>query len=204
MREYRLLDAGHPAMVGSSEARAAWHHVAPIHVEELEETKRRFFQLTALEPDALLRTATPGHLTGSACVFDSDIERIILLHHTKLRRWLQPGGHADGEANLARVALTEATEETGIDGLQIIDPAIDLDIHNVAPPGRPEVLHYDVRFAVVAPEGAEPMGNHESTDIRWVPITEAADYDLDPATHRMITTGASVARQTLAEAEIFS
>ncbi len=189
-------------MVGSSEARAAWHHVSPIRVPELEDTKRRFFQLTALEPDALLRTATPGHLTGSACVFDADIERIILLHHTKLRRWLQPGGHADGEANLARVALTEATEETGIDGLQIIDPAIDLDIHNVAPAETPEILHFDVRFAVIAPAGAEPQGNHESTDIRWVALDEVHSYDLDPATHRMIENGASIARQTLAEAEL--
>jgi len=197
MREYKRVKADDPAMIGSSEPRAAWHHVAPIHVPGLDETKRLFFQLTALEPDALLRTATPAHLTGSALLVDHDASHVLLLLHKKLGRWFQPGGHADGEANLARVALKEATEETGIEGLELVDPAIDIDIHNVAPSGAPKVLHYDVRFLVFAPEGAEPVGNHESTDILWVPLDELADYDLDPGTRRMITAGLSVAHELL-------
>jgi 8-oxo-dGTP pyrophosphatase MutT (NUDIX family) len=192
MREYKRFGVDDPALVGSSEPRAAWHHVAPIHVEELTEVKRRFFELTALEPDALDRSATPGHLTGSALVFNHDATETLLLFHTKLQRWLQPGGHADGEANLARVALKEATEETGIEGLEIVDPAIDLDIHNVAKPGTPEVLHYDVRFLVFAPEGAQPRGNHESQDIRWVSLADLVGYDLDAGHDRMITAGRAV------------
>lgn len=157
--------------------------------------KKRFFELTALEPDALLRSAKPGHLTGSACVVDHDATHTILLHHTKLQRWLQPGGHADGEANLARVALKEATEETGIEGLEVVDPAIDIDIHNVAPVGRPEALHYDVRFLVFAPEGAEPVGNHESTDIRWVAFDDLGSFELDEGTLRMMHYAQLVARK---------
>jgi 8-oxo-dGTP pyrophosphatase MutT (NUDIX family) len=95
------------------------------------------------------------------------------------------------------VALKEATEETGIEGLEIVDPAIDLDIHNVAKPGEPEVLHYDVRFVVFAPEGAEPEGNHESEDIRWVGFDELDDYDLDAGHLRMIAAGRAVAAQLL-------
>ena len=64
-------------------------------------------------PDALLRSCAPGHLTSSALVVDADAERVLLLEHRKLRRWFQPGGHADGEANLARSALREAGEEIG-------------------------------------------------------------------------------------------
>lgn len=195
MREYKRFRADDPALIGSSEARAAWHHVAPVHIEELEEVKRQFFQLTALEDDALERTATPGHLTGSALVVDHDATHVLLLLHSKLGRWLQPGGHADGEANLARVALTEATEETGIAGLEIVDPAIDLDIHNVAPSGEEPILHYDVRFLVFAPAGAQPKSNHESTDIRWVPLNELDRYDLDAGHHRLIEAGITVARQ---------
>jgi len=195
MREHRRYGWDDPAMVGSSEARAAWHHIAPIHVDELAAVKRDFFQLTALEPDALLRTAMPGHLTASACVFDADATHVLLLEHTKLKRWLQPGGHADGEANLARVALTEAWEETGIDGLEIVDPAIDLDIHEVAPPDAEPHFHYDVRFLVMAPAGAQPSGNHESTNIRWVPFDELDDYDLDPGTHRMINAARTLASE---------
>ena len=198
MREYRRFSADDPALVGSTEPRAAWHHIAPIHVSELEAIKRDFFQLTALEPDALDRSATPGHLTGSAVVVTHDASHVLLMFHTKLQRWLQPGGHADGEANLARVALKEATEETGIDGLEIVDPAIDLDIHNVAPPGNEPVFHYDVRFLVFAPAGAEPVGNHESQDIRWVPVDQLGDFDLDDGHHRMIAAGLQVAADLLA------
>ena len=199
MREYKRFAVDDPALVGSSEPRAAWHHVAPIRVGELEDVKRKFFELTALEPGALDRSTTPGHLTGSALVFNHDATETLLLFHTKLQRWLQPGGHADGEANLARVALKEATEESGIEGLEIVDPAIDLDIHNVAPAGADPVLHYDVRFIVFAPEGAQPVGNHESQDLKWVPLDEVDDYDLDEGHHRMIKAGKAVAEHLMSE-----
>lgn len=197
MREYKRYGVADPALVGSSEARAAWHHIAPIHVDELEDVKRKFFELTALEPGALDRVTSPGHLTGSALVLNHDATETVLMFHTKLQRWLQPGGHADGEANLARVALKEAAEETGIEGLEIVDPAIDLDIHNVAKPGEPEILHYDVRFLVFAPEGANPTGNHESQDICWAPLDDLEEYDLDDGHLRMIAAGRLVAAELL-------
>ena len=199
MREYKRFAGGDPALVGSSEPRAAWHPVAPIHVDELDAMKRKFFELTALEPGALDRETTPGHLTGSALVFNHDATETLLLFHTKLQRWLQPGGHADGEANLARVALKEATEESGIDGLEIVDPAVDIDIHNVAPEGAEPIFHYDVRFVVFAPDGAQPVGNHESQDIKWVSLDDLDDYDLDEGHHRMIEAGQVVAEQLLTE-----
>ena len=199
MREYKRFSTGDPALVGSSEPRAAWHHVAPIHVDELEDVKRKFFELTALEPGALDRNTMPGHLTGSAVVMNHDATETILLFHTKLQRWLQPGGHADGEANLARVALKEATEETGIEGLQIVDPAIDIDIHRVEPGDMEPHDHYDVRFLVFAPVGAQPVSNHESQDIRWVPVDQLDDYDLDVGHLRLITAARAVADLLLTE-----
>ena len=199
MREYKRFAVDDPALVGSSEPRAAWHHVAPIRVGELEDVKRKFFELTALEPGALDRSTTPGHLTGSALVFNHDATETLLLFHTKLQRWRQPGGHADGEANLARVALKEATEESGIERLEIVDPAIDLDIHEVAPPDMEPHLHYDVRFVVFAPEGAQPVGNHESRDIEWVALSDLDKYNLDEGHHRMIKAGKAVADLLLSE-----
>ena len=68
-----------------------------------------------------------------------------------MRRWLQPGGHADGERDLAAVALREAEEETGIAGLEVVTPAVDLDVHlfHAASGGEPDHLHLDVRYLVV-------------------------------------------------------
>lgn len=135
-------------------------------------------------PDALHRSCLSGHLTGSAFVVDHTATRTLLLHHAKLDRWLQPGGHADGWGNLAAVALKEAGEETGIDGLQVVAPAVDVDIHAIPASGdEPEHLHLDLRFLVLAPARADVAHNHESLGARW------ADRD-DP----VITTSAELER----------
>jgi 8-oxo-dGTP pyrophosphatase MutT (NUDIX family) len=138
-------------------------------------------------PDALHRTCLEGHLTGSAAVLDADGERLLLLLHAKVRRWLQPGGHADGDGNLAHVARREAEEETGIEGLVVVGPAIDLDVHvfHNAAGTEPDHLHLDVRHLVLAPPGATVAINHESDGVRWVPFAELGDLDLDAGTRRM-------------------
>jgi 8-oxo-dGTP pyrophosphatase MutT (NUDIX family)/mannose-6-phosphate isomerase-like protein (cupin superfamily) len=149
-------------------------------------------------PDALLRSCTDGHFTGSALVVDATAGRVLFLFHVKHQRWLQPGGHADGDANLVAVALREATEETGIEGLRIDPDPIDLDIHPIpARGGDPAHLHLDARFLVVAPPGAEPVGNHESHDIAWFPPEALAALDLDAGTLDLVETGLARAREVI-------
>jgi 8-oxo-dGTP pyrophosphatase MutT (NUDIX family) len=139
-------------------------------------------------PDALHRSCREGHLTGSAIVIDPGSRQVLLLLHAKVRRWLQPGGHADGDGNLARVALREAQEETGIPGLRILTPAVDLDVHvfHSATSPEPDHLHLDVRHLVLAPPGAVAVTNHESDDVRWVPVDDVATEDVDAGTVRMV------------------
>ncbi len=144
--------------------------------------------------DALVRTCLSGHFTGSAFVVDADAERCLLLFHRKLQRWLQPGGHADGDANLAGVALREATEETGIEGLLIDPEPVDLDIHEIPARSEPAHRHLDVRFLVVAPRDAVVVGNHESEGLRWVPAADLANLDLDPGLHRLAAAAFARAR----------
>ena len=139
----------------------------------------RILELLEGWDDALDRTCRPGHLTGSALVVDPADRRILLLFHTKLQRWLQPGGHADGDGDLARVALREATEETGITGLRVLEPPVDLDVHVVDPPAEDAHEHHDVRFLVVAPTGAVPVGNNESEALRWVHRDELEGLGVD-------------------------
>jgi 8-oxo-dGTP pyrophosphatase MutT (NUDIX family) len=120
--------------------------------------------------DCFSRSLLTGHITASAWVLDDKRSSIILLHHAKLNRWLQPGGHADGEEDVRQVAIKEATEETGISGLKFLKNEIfDLDIHTIPErKGVPEHGHYDIRFLFIAPKGAEPAVNHESNQIEWV------------------------------------
>lgn len=156
---------------------------------EVGSHRQRILEFIDEHPDALHRSCGPGHLTGSALVVEEGTGRLLVLFHRKLQRWLQPGGHADGDANLTAVALKEASEETGVVGLRIDPVPIDLDIHRVAPPGEPAHDHLDVRYLVVAPPGALPIGNHESEDLRWVTIDELAALDPDPGTLRMARYG---------------
>jgi 8-oxo-dGTP pyrophosphatase MutT (NUDIX family) len=160
----------------------------------LREERSRMRRLLEERPDPLDREERPGHFTGSALVVDASAERTLMLFHTKLRIWVQPGGHADGDANLAAVALREAVEETGIEGLRVHPEALDLDIHRVEPPHEDGHLHYDVRFLVVAPDAAEVVANQESEDQRWVSLAELASLGVDPGIMRMARNGLELAR----------
>jgi 8-oxo-dGTP pyrophosphatase MutT (NUDIX family) len=109
------------------------------------------------------RRTFPGHVTTSAFILDGAGDRILLIHHRSLGRWLQPGGHYEAPEDLAVSALREAVEETGMQGLAV-DPwhrasglPIDIDSHRIpARPerGEPEHWHHDIRYVVRAEEGA--------------------------------------------------
>jgi len=133
------------------------------------------------------RRRLAGHFTGSAWVVSADGQRVLLTHHRKLGRWLQLGGHADGDPDLARVALREAQEESGLGDL-VVEPAIfDLDRHAIPARGaEPEHWHYDVRFVVRA-TGSEAFAvGEESLDLAWVAVAQiAADATSDESLRRM-------------------
>ncbi len=188
-----FLTADDPALGPAAELDVARSAIARADVDaDADRHRRTILDFLTDHDDALHRSCWEGHLTGSALVVDDRGERIVVLHHRKLRRWLQPGGHCDGDANLAAVALREATEETGIEGLVVHPVAIDLDVHRVDPPAEDPHLHLDARYLVVAPAGAEPGGNHESTDIRWVRPDELGGLEVDDGTRRMVRHGLDV------------
>ncbi|MFG2105358.1 NUDIX hydrolase [Micromonospora chersina] len=128
----------------------------------------RTLALLAAGPVAMSRAHRPGHVTASALVLDPAGDRVLLCLHGKFRKWVQLGGHCEpGDRTLAAAALREATEESGIAGL-VVDPTpIDVDIHPVACQGGS--LHYDVRFAVLAPAGATERVSAESEALGWFP-----------------------------------
>ena len=87
-------------------------------------------------PDCFHRSCRVGHITGSAWLVDMAGDRVLLAHHAKLGRWLQPGGHSDGDPDTLTVALREAREESGLDVRALEDAVFDIDVHGIPARGR--------------------------------------------------------------------
>jgi 8-oxo-dGTP pyrophosphatase MutT (NUDIX family) len=139
-------------------------------------------------PDCLERTCAPGHLTGSAWIVSPDRRRTLLTHHRKLGKWLQLGGHADGDRDLLEVARREAWEESGLRSLRVVDAGIfDLDRHWIPPrKADPGHHHYDLRFLLEA-DPAEPLViSAESKDLAWVEVASVAAHNPEESMARMV------------------
>ena len=137
--------------------------------------------------DAFEREFAIGHFTGSAWLVSADGSRVLLTHHRKLGMWLQLGGHADGDTDLMRVALREAEEESGLDGLAVEPDIFDLDRHRIPARGDdPEHWHYDVRYVVRAGTNEAFVVSDESHALAWREIAEVARDDAaDSSVQRM-------------------
>jgi 8-oxo-dGTP pyrophosphatase MutT (NUDIX family) len=150
-------------------------------------TAAQFETFLHTHADAFERSNTTGHFTGSCWLVSAEGTRVLLMHHRKLDRWLQPGGHADGDTDLARVALREAQEETGVAGLRVEGGIFDIDRHRIpARADEPEHWHYDVRYVVRARAEDRFAVNAESRALAWLAVTDvAADTSLDASLRRM-------------------
>lgn len=137
--------------------------------------------------DCFERTLFVGHVTGSAWILDETRTKVLLMHHRKLDRWFQPGGHCDGNPDVQEVAQREAWEETGVTVKPVSDAIFDVDIHTIPARGQePEHLHYDVRFLFEA-DATEPIViNQESKDIRWVPLADVTTLNDEESIGRMV------------------
>jgi len=144
----------------------------------------------AVHEDCFHRDLWSGHVTGSAWVVSPDRRRVLMLHHRKLDQWFQPGGHADGDADILRVALRETAEETGMEPSHIrlvSDEVFDLDIHTIpASAHGPRHEHFDVRFLVEMDDDLDIPGNDESHEILWVPLNQVSRFNNNRSTYRMV------------------
>ena len=137
--------------------------------------------------DCFERSLLCGHVTGSAWLVSDDNSSVLLTHHKKLDRWLQLGGHADGDSDVFSVALREAEEESGLSHIELACPGVfDIDIHTIpARKSEPEHFHYDVRFALRATGDQSFVVSDESNHLAWVPVTRLAEFVQDESMLRM-------------------
>lgn len=162
MHRKPLLDLLECYLAGHPEERVSVDHV---------------IQFVRANPDCFLRSCLDGHVTASAWILSHDHERFLLTHHAKLGRWLQLGGHADGDPDTAAVALREAREESGMEKLSLaLGAPFDVDVHLIpARGGEPAHLHHDVRHLLVAAPGQPLQVSSESHDLAWYPRARAEE-----------------------------
>ena len=152
------------------------------------DTVSRYSAFVKTNEECFQRSLSVGHVTGSALILDSGCKKVLLTHHKKLGCWLQPGGHADGDSDVAAVSLREAEEESGLESILFLSPdLLDVDIHQI--PSRknePKHFHYDCRFLLRSSGSDEFTISDESNDLAWVPFHEVARYTDDESILRML------------------
>jgi len=140
----------------------------------------------------LSRHEFPGHFTASLLVVNQDYSKVLLTHHRKLGKWLQLGGHVDGNPRLEESALREANEESGLRRLDwefaegdLILP-FDLDRHLIPANDRePEHFHYDVRYLARSDDGLPLQISEESNDLAWHTLNDARKLNPERSMSRM-------------------
>lgn len=158
----------------------------------------RILALVERHADCFSRACRPGHVTGSAWIVSADRRRCLLAHHGKLDRWLQLGGHADGQSHVDEVALREAREESGMSGFDLVAingavMPLDIDVHQI--PARCDVdgriledahEHHDVRFLLIAHAGQQICASDESHQIAWCTPDEVRRLTSEESVLRML------------------
>ena len=142
---------------------------SPTTQKEIQ-CKNQMISFIKKHDDCFERSLKIGHITGSAWLVSNDGTQALLLHHAKLDRWFQLGGHCDGSADVLDVAIKEAQEESGIQSITPINEKIfDIDIHLIPANSREQAhYHYDVRFLLRVTSDELIIQNHESKELKWI------------------------------------
>lgn len=140
-------------------------------------------------PECFERRCGAGHITASGWLVDPSFSRVLMTHHKKLGKWLQCGGHADGDPDLLGVAMRECREESGLHDIRALSEEIfDLDVHPIEPYQEiPAHLHYDIRFALQAFRDITPHSGSESIELAWVRLDELESFTKEESVLRMHT-----------------
>ena len=162
------------------------HRYRPVDAEDAA-CLARFTAFVESQPGCFERSLQTGHVTGSAWIVNRDGSQVLLTHHRKLDIWVQPGGHADGDPDVAAVAAREALEETGLRGLVTRGSGIfDLDIHSIPARGEtPAHEHFDARFAFQATTSEDFRVSAESHALAWVDLNDLEKVTREPSLLRM-------------------
>lgn len=148
--------------------------------EQEEADKRFFLDFIEKNGNCLLRENDLAHFTASAWVVNKARDKVLMVYHNIYKSWSWTGGHADGEADMAAVALKEAREETGLSDLKLpVSPPLSLEtlaVNGHVKRGRyvHSHLHLNLTYLIEADESAPIRAKpDENSGVRWLSLAEA-------------------------------
>ena len=169
------------------DALGAFTAVSPEEQDSLDRLRR----FVAARDDPFARENPVGHVTGSAIIARPDASAFLLVHHRKLGRWLQPGGHTEeSDASVYDAALREVREETGIAELEapLGRRILDVDVHPIPAHGRDAAhSHFDVRFLFTTDRDVDRGAAEDPRrPMRWRTLEEALADGVDASLERSL------------------
>jgi len=158
----------------------------PTYQQEIE-SKDQILTFIKQHPNCFERSLEIGHITASAWLLSNDESQALLLHHAKLDKWFQLGGHCDGNPDVLAVAIQETQEESGINNIVAVDTQIfDIDIHLIPDNKREKAhFHYDIRFLLKVVGDEDVVQNRESKELRWIDKKQDGLPTNEPSVIRM-------------------
>ena len=158
----------------------------PVNQQE-ENDKKVMLDYMKNNPDYLIRENKVAHFTTSIWTVNKEWTKTLMVYHKIYDSWSWIGGHADGEEDLARVALRELKEETGVENAVLVSEDIfsleilTVDGHMKKGKYVPSHLHFNITFLAEADESQVLVVNEEeNTGVKWFSFEEALEVSSEP------------------------
>lgn len=152
----------------------------PFNEQEESDRELMLSYIDLLGDRLLTRETGMAHFTASNWIVNKDRTKVLMVYHNIYDSWAWTGGHADGEADLKKVAEKEAEEETGLtklkplrDGIYAIQ-ILTVNSHRKRGKFVSSHLHLDCCFLWEAEEEAPlKIKADENSGVQWVDIDKA-------------------------------
>ena len=155
--------------------------------EQEEMDKKLILEFLDKNENAFLRENLTAHMTASAWVLNPKRDKVLMVYHKLYDSWSWTGGHADGDEDLAAVALREVQEETGVKSARLISRDIisleilTVDGHEKHGKYVPSHLHMNVTYLVEADESETlRICEEENSGVQWFTPEAALKASTEP------------------------